>query len=172
MQRLLVLSTLIALGLPAAGARAGAGHTVDLATGRVDGRVVLGRTIAQVTAVLGRPDFRVGPPLRHRIGYGPQGDFSTEVIFRRTGGVQRAWSIVFRHGAVRDVKIGQLLRRSSQSLQASILSGYRDAFRLVRAYACRPPGNCVGEFASRSGAHPHLTFGTGAPGTWVTLWQP
>jgi hypothetical protein len=159
------------LALPAAGALGATGHTVDLATGHVDGHRVLGRTIAGVTAALGRPDFRVGPQSRYRIGWGDRVDFSIEAIFRRSGAARRAWSIAFDRGPLRDAKLGDVLRRDSRSLQAAILARYGNAFKLVRPYACRA-GNCVGEFDPRAGAVLHLTFGTyRAHGTWLTVWQ-
>ena len=168
---LLLLSTLLALAVPAAGARAATSHTVDLANGLLDGHRVLGRTIAGVTAGLGRPDFRLGPRSRYRIGWGSPTDFSIEVVFHRSGGVQYAWSIVFRHVAVRDVKIGDLLGRRSRSLQAAIVAGYGDIFRLLRPYACKSRGVCVGEFAPVGGPL-HLTFGTYPRlGNWLTVWQ-
>jgi hypothetical protein len=144
-------------------------RSVDLASGRVDGHRVLGITVTQVTAALGRPDFRVGPRSRLRIGYGTRGDFSTEVLFRLSGGVQRAWSIVFERGPVRDSKVGDLLRRST-ALQRAILAKYGTMFWLVRSYACKNK-ECVGEFAARNGSL-HLTFGTQpVTGTWLTIWK-
>jgi hypothetical protein len=172
MKRLLLLVTLAVLVLPsAAGAQAATGHSVDLASGRVDGHAILGRTIAGVTAVLGRPDFRVGPKSRYRIGWGDRINFQIEVIFHRSGDLQRASSIVFERGPVSDTKLGDLLSRSSQSLQTAILARYGDAFKLVQPYACRA-SNCVGEFAPRTASLLHLTFGTrGALGTWLTVWK-
>jgi hypothetical protein len=103
--------------------------------------------------------------------WGERLNFSIEVIFHRSGGVQRAWSIAFERSPVRDLKLGDVLARSSTSLQAAILSRYGDNFRLVQAYACRE-GGCVGEFAPRTGSSLHLTFGTHRPlGTWLTVWQ-
>jgi hypothetical protein len=170
MKRLLLVCALGALALPAVGAQATSGHTVDLANGRVDGHSILGRTVAQVTAALGRPDFRVGPRSRHRIGYGTPSDFSTEVIFRRSGGVERAWSIVFDRGVVRDVKVGDLLQRSA-ALQKAVLVQYGTTFRLVRSYACKHKTECSGEFAARNGPI-HLTFGTQpVTRTWLTIWK-
>jgi len=169
MKRLLLLCTLAVLAMPAVGAQATTGRSVDLATGHVNGHRVLGLTVAQVTAALGRPDFRVGPRSRYRIGYGPQSSFSTEVIFRPSGGVQRAWSIVFERGPVRDLKVGDLLQRPT-ALQKAILTQYGTTFRLVRSYACKSETQCSGEFAARSGPL-HLTFGTQpVTGTWLTIW--
>jgi hypothetical protein len=169
MKRLLLLCAFAGLALPTVGAQATSDHTVNLANGRVDGHLVLGRTVAQVTAALGHPDFRLGPASRHRIGYGTPSDFSTEVIFRRSGGVERAWSIVFERGPVRDTKIGDLLQRSGD-LQDAVLAQYGTTFTLARAYACKNKTECSGEFAARNGAI-HLTFGTQpVSGTWLTIW--
>jgi hypothetical protein len=171
MKRLLLPLTFAVLALPAGGAYGATGHTVDLSSGRVDGHLILGRTIAGVTAALGRPDFRVGPQSRYRIGWGDRSNFSIQVIFRRSGNTQRAWSIAFERGPVRDVKIGDLLTRSSPSLQTAIVARYGDALKLVRPNACSS-GNCLGAFAPRTGAHLRLTFGTHhALGTWLTVWQ-
>jgi hypothetical protein len=168
MKRRLLLCTLAVLAMPAVGAQATTGKSVDLATGYVNGHRVLGLTVAQVTAALGRPDFRLGPRSRYRIGYGPQSGFSTEVIFRPSGGVQRAWSIVFERGPVRDMKVGDLLQRSP-ALQKAILNKYGSTFRLTHSYACTQ-NLCVGEFAAREGAL-HLTFGTQrVTDTWLTIW--
>lgn len=171
MRRLLLLLALVVVGLPAAGAQGATLHTVDLASGRVDGHGILGRTVPGVTSALGRPDFRIGPASHYRIGWGTQRDFSTEVIFRPSGGVQRAWSIVFERGPVRDVKVGDLLLQRSSALQKAILAKYGATFKLVRPYACRSAGECFGEFAASSGPI-HLTFGTQPiTGTWLTIWK-
>src|SRR5258708_1374054 len=142
MKRLLLLPTLAVLAIPAGGAQATTGRSVDLVTGRIDGHRVLGLTVAQLTAGLGRPDFGIGPASRYRIGYGARSDFSIEVIFRRSNGVQRAWSIVFERGPVRDSKVGDLLQRSA-ALQTAILAKYGTAFSLVRAYSCKSTMTCA-----------------------------
>jgi hypothetical protein len=166
---LLLLST-FAVGFPAVGARAAAGQTVDLGTGRVNGHRILGRSIAGVTAALGRPDFRVGVPRHFVIGWGSQQNFAIEVMFRPSGGVERAWSIVFERGPIRDVKAGDLLQPSA-ALQRAILAKYATVFRLVRPYGCRTKPVCVGDFIARSGPL-HLTFGTQpVTGTWVTIFS-
>jgi hypothetical protein len=170
MKRML-LSAMAALALMPSVARGAASHTVDLASGRVDGHPVLGRTIAGVTAALGRPDFRVISQSRYRIGWGSRHNFAIEVIFHRSGGSQRAWSIAFEKGPVRDVSTGELLGRTPESLQTAVVAGHADTFRLVRSYHCSAR-RCVGEFAPRPGHALHLTFGAHAAlGTWLTLWR-
>lgn len=170
MSRLLLVFGIAVLGFPI-GALGASARTVDLASGRVDGHRILGRTIAGVTAALGRPDFRAGPRSRYVIGWGDRSDFRVEVIFRRSGGVERSWSVVFERGPVRDAKLGELLGRSSTALQEAVLNRYGDTFALVRPYRCTSIHYCVGEFASRTGSV-HLTFGThGALGTWLAVWR-
>ena len=104
------------------------------------------------------------------VGWGERPNFSFEVVFRPISGVERAWSVAFERGPVRDVKLGDLLGRSSVSLQRAVRSRYADAFALVRPYACKR-GLCVGEFAARSGSL-HVSFGTQPKlGTWVTVFH-
>ena len=84
--------------------------------------------------------------------------------------MQRAWSIVFKRGPVRDSKVGDLLQRSA-ALQRAVLAEYGTAFRLVRSYACKSTKESAGEFAARRGPL-HLTFGTQpVTGTWLTIWK-
>lgn len=168
MKRLLLLLAVAVMAVPA-GAAGATTRTVDLATGRVDGHRILGRTIAGVTAALGRPDFREGQRSHYVLGWGSRPNFSFEVIFHPGRGVERAWSIVFEQ-RVRDVKLGDLLGRSSTALEAAIVKGYADTFRLLRPYTCK--GRiCVGEFAPRTGSL-HLTFGTQPTlATWLTVWR-
>lgn len=168
MKRLLTLFAVASMTV-AAGASGSTTHTVDLATAHVDGHRILGRTIAGVTAALGRPDFREGQRAQYVIGWGSRPNFLVEVIFRPSGGVERAWSIAFEQH-VRDVKLGDLLGRDSTALQTAIRKGYANTFRLLRPYACKSK-ICVGEFAPRTGSL-HLTFGRQPKlGTWLTVWQ-
>jgi hypothetical protein len=158
-----------ALALSPAGAAGASGHALDLGSGSVDGHRILGRTVAGVTAALGRPDYHAGQRLTYKLGWGARPNFLIEVMFRPVGGVERAWSMAFEHG-VRDVKLGDLLGRSSPALQAAIVRTYGDSFKLVRPYKCRTR-ICVGEFAQRTGSL-HLGFGTQPTlHTWLTVWQ-
>jgi hypothetical protein len=45
-------------------------YRISLATGELDGKPVLGMSLREVTATLGKPDFRSGPRSRYRIGWG------------------------------------------------------------------------------------------------------
>jgi hypothetical protein len=95
------------------------------------------------------------------MGLGTPADFSVEVLFRRSSRTWRSWSIIFRRGGlVADVRIGDLLNRSSSALQREVIAKYGVTYKLVRAYGCRRvTGLCSGEFAQRSGLL-HFTFGT------------
>jgi hypothetical protein len=170
MKRML-LAAMTAFVLMPSVAHGTANRTVDLASGRVDGHPVLGRTVAGVTASLGRPDFRVASQSRYRLGLGSRQNFSIEVIFGRRGGIQRAWSIAFERGPVSDVRTGELLGRTPESLETAIATAHADTFWLVRSYHCTAR-RCLGEFAPRPGHALHLSFGTRpALGTWLTLWR-
>lgn len=148
----------------------GTTHSLGVSNGRIDGHPVLGRTVAGVTAALGRPDFRSGPRGRYVVGWGSRPNFSFEVIFRPSGGVERAWSIVFERGPVFDVKIGDLLGRSPAALQAAVRSRYTGTLELVRPYDCKK-SVCSGEFAARADTV-HFTFGKRPTlGTWLTVWK-
>jgi hypothetical protein len=168
---LLLLASAVVVLAPSSAKGATATRAVDLTTGRVDEHRVLGRTIAGVTAALGRPDFRIVSQSGYRLGWGDRRNFSIEVIFRRSGGVQHAWSIAFEGGRVRDVRVGELLGRTPEALEKTLVAGYGDTFRLTRSYHCKA-GRCVGEFAPRPGHTLHVTFGSHPVlGTWLTLWQ-
>lgn len=167
MNRLLLCAVLM-LASPS-GATAATSHTIDLATGNVDGHRILGRTLAGVTSALGRPHYHSGPRSHYTLGWGRRPSFSVEVFFRPAGGIERAWSMAFEQH-VRDVKVGDLLGRSSASLQAAVRKTYGDTFTLVRPYTCKA-GRCVGELAARDGTL-HVGFGTRAStGTWLTVWR-
>lgn len=91
------------------------------------------------------------------------------MLFRQSGDIERAWSIAFEQH-VRDVKLGDLLGRSSRAFQAAVRRTYANAFALARPFECKA-GRCVGEFAARNDPL-HITFGTQAStGTWLTVWK-
>jgi hypothetical protein len=146
-------------------------YQVDLATGNLDGKRVLGRSLADVRTTLGRPDLIAGPRNRRLVAWGGgAGTFRLAVLFRPTGNRLLARTLVFESGSIRDAKIGDLLGRAPRSLQVAVESNYRGVFELVRPYRCRTVGLCTGEFAARSGGL-HLTFGrTSTRGTFVTVW--
>lgn len=85
MNMAVVVAVAAALTVPSAGT-ARPGHQLDLSTGRVDGRTLLGRTPAGVRSRLGRPDSSRGTARRHRDTWGRGLEFSVMVMYRRRQG--------------------------------------------------------------------------------------
>jgi hypothetical protein len=168
----LLLVVIAAFPLPAT-AYAASGHRVDLSTGDLDGKQILGGSIADVTAALGKPDFVGGSRSRRHVAWGGNvGGFRVAVLFRPTGGRLVARTLVFEGGSIRDTRIGDLLAPTPRALQAKVRSTYVDEFTLIRPYRCRGAGLCTGEFRARS-AELHITFGrTAHRGTFLTIWNP
>ncbi|MCA1837581.1 MAG: hypothetical protein LC674_02030, partial [Actinobacteria bacterium] len=168
-----LLLVIIAALLFSATAYAASGHQVDLATGDLDGKQILGGSFAEVTAALGKPDFAGGPRSRRLVGWGGNaGSFKIAVLFRPVGRRLVARTLVFERGSIHDMRIGELLSPAPRSLQAKMRSSYADEFKLVRPYRCRTAGLCTGEFRARD-AELHITFGrTARRGTFVTIWTP
>jgi hypothetical protein len=161
MGRIVIAAAVVALlAVSAAGAQPAA-HRVDLATGVLDGHDVLGKTRAQV----------VEGNLLQRIGWGTPGNFSLELLFRRSHGLQRVQTIVFERGTVIDPKVGNVLRLRPARLQSAIRSGYGNAFELIRPFGCTHT-ECIGEFTPAPGGGVAITFGsTKTRGTFVTVWR-
>jgi hypothetical protein len=168
-----LLLVVIAGLLFSASAYATGGHQVDLATGDLDGKQILGGTFADVTAALGKPDFAAGPRNRRRVAWGGDaGSLKVAVLFRSVGRSLVARTLVFESGSIRDTRIGELLALAPRLLQAKMRSDYADEFNLVRPYRCRAAGLWTGEFQVRA-AELHVTFGrTARRGTFVTIWTP
>jgi hypothetical protein len=140
-------------------------RTFDLSTGVVNGRAVLGRSPAGVTAALGRPDTRFPGP-RYRLQYDRRG---TIVYFRRQQGQLRAVSLVFRDSAYREARLGRALRLRPVALQRAIANAYGDEYALEQAYRCRQV--CTGVFVASEGGR-RITFGREPDGrTFIVFWR-
>jgi hypothetical protein len=162
------------LVLVAAGALAGAGAsaapkniTFDLAAGSVDGRLLLGRTVASVTAALGKPDDRSVHKRQASLRYGPSGPHApsaVNVFFRPRAGRLRAVSVSIASPAAKEVRLGAILRLPLRRMQRAIARGYAGKVELEEAYRCRrKPLRCQGTF-SRLGTNMRISFGLLYPG--------
>jgi hypothetical protein len=167
------LLLVVAAGLLAAPTGLAArGHRIELTSGRLDGKRILGGSIVEVSAALGKPDFTSGSRRLRRIGWGRRDSFTLAVLFRPVNGRLLARTLVFEDGPVRDARVGDLLGRTPKSLQAAVESRYRSELELVRSYRCRSGGLCTGQFRARDGDL-HVTFGrTTGHGTFLTVWTP
>jgi hypothetical protein len=168
-----LLFVVIAALLFSSATHAASNHRVDLATGDFDGNQILGGSVADVTAALGKPDFIGGPRRRRLVTWGGNaGSFKIAVLFQPVGNRLVARTLVFERGSIHDTRIGDLLGPAPESLQAKMRSSYADAFKLVRPYRCRAVGLCTGEFQARN-EELHITFGRSARrGTFLTIWTP
>lgn len=167
MHRLIVLVA-VALGVAAAAAGASV-RSFDLGSGFVDGHRVLGKSVAGVTAGLGRPAYRHETRSRYVLGYRLP-PATVEVLFRRAAGRLVARTVVLQDPRLTEAKTGRLLQRSPRRIQAAIAAAYRGQYELVRSYRCRTPTLCSGEFSSTDGTR-HVTFGRTAGGArFVTIW--
>jgi hypothetical protein len=158
---------------PSAHAALAAGATVrsfDLATGFVDGRRILGRNIAGVTAALGPPDYRRSAGRRYILGYRAHPPFFVQMHFRRVGGRFSAEAIVLQDVTLVETRIGRILRLSPGQIQARIAGAYGSQYKLIRPYRCRAGDLCSGEFETTGGAW-HVTFGRVVSGArFLTIW--
>ena len=170
MMRLVVVTAIALLAAASSASGASVSHRVDLVNGTLDGHRVLGSTVPQVEAALGRPDFLTDNGRLQRIGWGTPNDFTLEVIFQRRGRTLRAQTLVFERGTVTDAKAGSLLSQPSTRLQSTIKSRYSGAFELLHPLTCKH-GLCSGEFEATD-TSVHLTFGsTRTRGTFITVWK-
>ena len=152
--------------------------TIDLASGRLGGRTVLGRTVAGVTAGLGRPDERVRGVARYSLRYEPsspqRGSWGVQILFRRDHHALRAWSIVVVDPSFREPRIGTLLRLTPSALEKAVLASYRDRYLLLRPYQCTTkPRRCRGELGPTGEGRLHLGIGalTASGRTYAVLYD-
>jgi hypothetical protein len=134
---------------------------LDLATGRVDGHLVLGRPLGEVEAAFGRPAStsppRVTPSMRSlTIGYGT----GLAIGFHRAGRGFRAVSLEYRDPRLVVRGIGHALRLPPTELERRIASAAGGRYRLVAAYGSRPSRlGCLGVFQARASGGGRLVFG-------------
>jgi hypothetical protein len=154
---------------PVSGVRPAA--TVDLRTGFVNGRRVLGRSVPGVTAALGRPTWREPSSRRYRLGYGPRKAFAVMVTLRWTPSGFRATSVVLEKPAVFDSTMNvNLLALTPRAFARRVARHYGDDLELATPVRCRH-GICTVSVASRTSTL-RVTFGrTPASGTFLSLWK-
>ena len=139
---------------------------IELATGAVDGRTVLGRSPAAVIQALGRPTARRGDDLLY--GTTPHGGAALTVHLARRAGVVRAVSLELRDRRVFDPRVGRALDLQPIELQRRIAAAY-PGLEHGFAYGSVPALlGCTGTFRKRSSglevafgvdpAHPSQTF--------------
>jgi Tol biopolymer transport system component len=115
---------------------------IDLATGAVGGRIVLGERTAAVIRALGRPTARRGADFVY-------GADSLIVHFARSGGASRAVSLEVRDPRASDSRVGRLLRLQPIALQRRIAAAYPE-LEHVFPYGSEPTLlGCTGTFRSR-----------------------
>jgi hypothetical protein len=161
-----------ALAAPAVAPR-----TFDLATARVDGHRLLGRSVPGVTAALGRPGERVRGDRRYVLRYDSLGSgrWGVTILFRRDRDRLSAWSIALADPRLTEVKLGYLLRRRPAAALRAVTATYSGLYSVARPYRCRTkPRICSGELAARGPSGIHLAFGALPPaagGTFVTIFE-
>jgi hypothetical protein len=165
----LVAAALAALALaPAAGARSFP-VGLDVSTGRVNGKVVLGKTLQDVVRLFGRPDSYLRTTNVTYVRYGPPLTFSLLVLFRQQGPALVASSIAFQDPALIEVRLGHLLAQQPSGIQRALRRGYGRAYRLAQPYACSGGEECSGEFRALAGTR-RITFGLAAGHPFVNIW--
>jgi hypothetical protein len=126
---------------------------IDLATGRVAGRRILGRTRSAVEQALGAPDA-TRPRMLLYGGKSPE-DAVMTVFFGRQD--QATWFRLVGQDAL-DSRLGYVLRRQPPELQRRIMAAYGSRYSLSFAYGSLPSlMGCGGMFKAESGAE--LSFG-------------
>jgi hypothetical protein len=159
----------VALALVPAAAGAGFPVGLDISTGRVNGKAVLGRTLAGVIRLFGRPDSYLRTPNVTYVRYGPPLTFSLLVLFRTQGKALVAHSLAFQDPATREVRLGRVLAQQPGAIERALRRRYGRLFRLAQPYACSGGEECSGEFRALSGTR-RITFGLAAGHPFVTLW--
>ena len=145
-------------------------RTIDLATARLNEQAVLGRTVAGVTAALGRPALRVRGTKRYTLRYDSLppslGSWGLTVLFRREGRL-RAYSVAITDPRLMEERLGRILRLKPTELQREVLRAYGDRYRLISAYRCHgvtARTRCHGELGSRdAGDATRIAFGILSP---------
>lgn len=169
--------SLLSSGIGVAGARiaatpaAAAPLRVDLTRGTVDGWMLLGRTPANVAAIMGSPTHQVGDCVRQRRcdeTFRVAGTtFSVKFVLRR--GRTLSGTVILADGGTRDVRLGRFLTSGIRLIPHELARVAPGAFVEWQPYTC-DTYNCTGVL-DRVGGRWHLSYGTSGAHPFVTFWD-
>lgn len=192
--RRLVPAALAAASLAVAGGAGAASAPptqFDLATGAVNGRILLGKSPQTLLTVLGKPTLLDGlgvtgmsleavrtilntPSTSHHVavwGKGKVWHVAAQVGLKGTT-APVVWSLIFADPADREARLGTLLARKPKAIGQGLRNRYADRFTASRPYSCgKQAGSCYGVFSSKDGQR-KITFGLFASSQirFVNLW--
>jgi hypothetical protein len=168
---MLIAATLSVLPCAAAGASESRMHSasqrpvreLDLLLGRLDGRELLSKRVAEVTASLGRPQHRIATKKLYVLRYGSlplrTGRWSLTITFRPQGGVLRSTLLAFAGRSLAERRLGTVLRLTPREFERRLLREYGDHYQVIEPYRCRTrPLRCRGEVVGQENG---LTVGYG-----------
>lgn len=146
---------------------------IDLSTLSVGGSKILGKTPAEVRAVLGQPTLvrpnaqiigttvngrEVSTPIpEYRYGGATQATLGLSVTFVKRGSEVVANGLYFQSPSLVDAKLGHVLRLQPAKLQQVVEQAYRGSYRLAATYGGAQL-QCTGTFRLRGSAK-GFTFG-------------
>ena len=192
--RTLVRATLAAAVLAAAstaGAATAPPTRFDLATGAVNGKVLLGKSPQTLITALGKPTLLDGlaikgmsreavlqilatPSANHHVavwGTGKIWHVAAQVGLKGTN-APVVWSLIFADPADREARLGTVLARRPKAIGQGFRNRYADMYKATRPYQCgTKAGSCYGVFSSKDGRR-KITFGlvAGSKIRFVNLW--
>jgi hypothetical protein len=130
---------------------------LDPATGDVNGRPILGRSLDEVEAALGPPDLRGGSTLYY--GGARANRAALTISFKGHGRDLRAYELAYNTPDLAVSRLGHVLRLQPAELQRRLASAYGSSYRLDVGYGSEPNRlGCSGSFRAR-GQHLVLSFG-------------
>lgn len=169
----LPLAIVVASIFAGAGARAAAPElSVSLLDGSLNRHVLLGKSVAGVTAALGKPTWRIRGASDYRLIYGDRRDFRIMVHFRERAGDLRAVSVAFERAPVFESKLGiNILSLPPRYFASKALAAYKGSLTVTR------PARCLRGTCSVTlhvvGTDRSVTYGrTSTLGPYLTIWKP
>lgn len=143
---------------------------IDLASGAVNGHLIVGRNFASVVTAFGEPTWRTFSRRTLRAGYGDRLDFRMMVRYEKVGGLWRAKAVTFERGPLVETLMGQdVLAMSLGSFTSAAAKAYPGKVVTVRKRTCVHQA-CAVVFAIK-GSGRRITFGHDGLGAYLTLWS-